>query len=100
RPLEPQSSALPAELHPPPLRSARGAERVRNGAPGGNRTPDRRIRNPLLYPSELQAQVRLRRRDSNARQAIKSGREDLNLRLPAPKAGALPGCATPRLNSL
>jgi hypothetical protein len=27
---------------------------------------------------------------------IWSGREDLNLRLPAPKAGALPGCATPR----
>jgi hypothetical protein len=26
-----------------------------------------------------------------------SGREDLNLRHPAPKAGALPGCATPRL---
>ncbi len=26
-----------------------------------------------------------------------SGREDSNLRLPAPKAGALPGCATPRL---
>ena len=25
-----------------------------------------------------------------------SGREDLNLRLRAPKAGALPGCATPR----
>src|SRR5213594_1991634 len=25
-----------------------------------------------------------------------SGREDLNLRHPAPKAGALPGCATPR----
>jgi hypothetical protein len=28
--------------------------------------------------------------------SIWSGREDLNLRLPAPKAGALPGCATPR----
>src|SRR5258706_11465910 len=28
----------------------------------------------------------------------KSGREDSNLRPPAPKAGALPGCATPRLN--
>ena len=28
---------------------------------------------------------------------IWSGREDLNLRHPAPKAGALPGCATPRL---
>ena len=27
-----------------------------------------------------------------------SGREDLNLRPPAPKAGALPGCATPRRN--
>ena len=25
-----------------------------------------------------------------------SGREDLNFRPPAPKAGALPGCATPR----
>ena len=28
--------------------------------------------------------------------ALWSGREDLNLRHPAPKAGALPGCATPR----
>ncbi len=27
---------------------------------------------------------------------IWSGREDLNLRPPAPHAGALPGCATPR----
>ena len=25
--------------------------------PGGIRTPDRRIRNPLLYPSELRAQM-------------------------------------------
>ncbi len=29
-----------------------------------------------------------------------SGREDLNLRHPAPKAGALPGCATPRYSVL
>ena len=28
---------------------------------------------------------------------IWSGRGDLNSRPPAPKAGALPGCATPRL---
>src|SRR5450631_3067609 len=28
-----------------------------------------------------------------------SGREDLNLRPPAPKAGALPGCATPRVEA-
>src|ERR1700742_3921818 len=27
-----------------------------------------------------------------------SGREDSNLRPPAPEAGALPGCATPRLS--
>ena len=31
------------------------------------------------------------------RRSVWSGREDLNLRHPAPKAGALPGCATPRL---
>src|SRR5262249_20913412 len=30
---------------------------------------------------------------------VPSGREDLNLRPPAPKAGALPGCATPRIGS-
>src|SRR5688500_895481 len=31
-----------------------------------------------------------------ARGSLWSGREDLNLRPPAPEAGALPGCATPR----
>jgi hypothetical protein len=29
-------------------------------------------------------------------QEVWSGRGDLNARPPAPKAGALPGCATPR----
>ncbi len=29
---------------------------ARGNAPGGIRTPDRRIRNPLLYPTELRAQ--------------------------------------------
>ena len=29
-----------------------------------------------------------------------SGRADLNRGPPAPKAGALPGCATPRLSSI
>ena len=28
----------------------------RGGAPGVTRTPDPRIRNPLLYPAELRAQ--------------------------------------------
>jgi hypothetical protein len=30
------------------------------GAPGGIRTPDQRIRNPLLYPSELRARAFLK----------------------------------------
>ena len=60
-------------------------------APGGSRTPDLRIRSPPLYPAELQAhQIKSGGAGTN------SGREDLNLRPPAPKAGALPGCATPR----
>ncbi len=37
---------------------------------------------------------RFRRRDPTSKD--KSGRGDLNPRPPAPKAGALPGCATPR----
>ena len=53
-------------------------------APEGIRTPDPRLRRPLLYPPELLAPGRW------------SGRDDLNVRPPAPKAGALPGCATPR----
>src|SRR6185437_11587338 len=39
-------------------------------------------------------------RERGLAQVIWSGREDLNLRPPAPKAGALPGCATPRLLQL
>ena len=43
-PPEPQSGALPIELRPPYF-----------GAPGEIRTPDTRLRRPLLYPTELQA---------------------------------------------
>ena len=60
------------------------------GPPERTRTSDLRIRSPLLYPAELQAEV-------YPSGVNWSGREDLNLRPPAPKAGALPGCATPRL---
>ena len=49
------------------------------GAPEGTRTLDLRLRRPLLYPTELQAPTN----------RVWSGREDLNLRPPAPKAGAL-----------
>ena len=45
-PPEPQSGALPIELRPPYKIS---------GAPGEIRTPDTRLRRPLLYPTELQA---------------------------------------------
>ena len=53
----------------PPLNSI-------NGAPEGIRTPDPRLRRPLLCPPELLAPKN-------------SGRADLNGRPPAPKAGAL-----------
>ena len=59
----------------------------RHGASTRTRTWDIRLRRPTLYPAELWT-----RSSKNSR----SGREDLNLRHPAPKAGALPGCATPR----
>src|SRR4249920_382250 len=41
-------------------------------------------------------QLSYRRSRKSGGAGAKSGREDLNLRPPAPKAGALPGCATPR----
>ena len=125
------------ELRPPPTRRSGRlhAQPVFRaympGAPGGIRTPDLRIRNPLLSPAELQAlacmcgsqqrgllcighyvlgvcQVngclvpRLFKVLRAAATFIWSGREDLNLRPPAPKAGALtglryaPSCAVTR----
>ena len=56
-----------------------------HGTPGRIRTCYPRLRRPMLYPDELQAQ-------------IWSGWRDSNSRHPAPKAGALPDCATPRFN--
>src|SRR5438270_13148071 len=58
------------------------------GLPGGTRTHNPQLRRLVLYPVELRAA------GQNAK--TWSGREDLNLRHPAPKAGALPVCATPR----
>src|SRR6266853_4261432 len=66
---------------PTVLASTNPRRRRYRGAPEGTRTPDPRLRRPLLYPPELLA---------------RSGRADLNGRPPAPKAGALPSCATPR----
>src|SRR5438093_2095322 len=64
-----------------------------NGAPERIRTSDPQLRRLVLYPAELQAR-KIPMGGRNNR--IWSGREDLNLRPPAPKAGALPDCATPR----
>ena len=38
-----------------PIASPQPTPRVRNGAPGGIRTPDLWLRRPTLYPTELQA---------------------------------------------
>jgi hypothetical protein len=46
---ESQSGALPAELRPPSCLLSTG------GAPGRNRTCNRRLRRPVLYPVELRA---------------------------------------------
>ena len=61
------------------------------GAPDRTRTCNLRLRRPLLYPVELRA-------PAHAQGPEKwSGQRDLNPRLPAPKAGALPDCAMPRV---
>ena len=65
-----------------------------DGLPGGTRTPDLRLRRPLLYPVELRADKKgplqglLRRKWSE--------RKDSNLRPSGPKPDALPDCATLR----
>jgi hypothetical protein len=71
---EPQSGALTTSPHPPQKDVGGRKLDVRNpkqfkillltsylrllfdGVPGGIRTPDPRIRSPMLYPAELQAQ--------------------------------------------
>src|SRR5207344_1905143 len=54
-----------------------------------------RISYVVATPPGLLVPARYASRDTRYGSS-ESGREDLNLRPPAPKAGALPGCATPR----
>jgi hypothetical protein len=54
--------------------------------PGGDQMTNRR-----------KAALEHQENPKKVRRFQESGREDLNLRPPAPKAGALPGCATPRV---
>ena len=109
---EPQSGALTASPQPPC--------QYWNGAPGEIRTPDNLLRRQMLYPTELQAPNNgiplrsprtylsrlkfllfrafiLEPRTKNLKQKRWSGQRDLNPRPPAPKAGALPSCAIPRI---
>jgi hypothetical protein len=52
---EPQSGALPIELHPPQSNSLYLFNDF-NGTPEGIRTPDPQLRRLMLYPTELLAQ--------------------------------------------
>ena len=51
---------------------------------------------PILYPTQIWNKKRAYEHYVNPF-FYWSGRSDLNTRHPAPKAGALPGCATPRI---
>ena len=63
-------------------------------APARTRTWDPQLRRLLLYPPELRA--RPRKGWTPSHRTSGSGRRDSNPGPPAPKAGALPDCATPR----
>jgi hypothetical protein len=88
RPPGPQPDALPTELHSPPsyvvCRAAHLAESKSEA-----RLARQKGFEPLTHGLEGRCSFHL----SYWRE---SGRADLNGRPPAPKAGALPGCATPR----
>lgn len=48
----------------------------RIGAPGGIRTPDQRLRKPLLYPAELQARAAYSPRFGRAARAFRAATPD------------------------
>ena len=89
---EPQSGALPIELHPPQSCEIY-IDTDFHGTPEGIRTPDPQLRRLMLYPTELRAD---RNSPGAPLEGAWSGWRDSNSRHPAPKAGALPDCATPR----
>src|ERR687884_76846 len=86
------------ELRPPLTATLDSASRSQRypGLPDWTRTSDPQLRRLMLYPTELRADRTCWAIGDNAARCYWSGREDSNLRPPAPKAGALPGCATPR----
>ncbi len=105
-------ASVRARRRNPESRSARRGSSCRQGrdwsgredlpalseAEGNLRPPAPKLRRSARVRARCRnPESRSARRGSSCRQGRDwSGREDLNLRPPAPKAGALPGCATPR----
>jgi hypothetical protein len=92
RPPGPQPDALPTELHSPPSVSL-SAPALRQLQSRAGCLARQKGFEPLTHGLEGRCSFHL----SYWRE---SGRADLNGRPPAPKAGALPGCATPRTISI
>jgi hypothetical protein len=92
RPPGPQPDALPTELHSPPSISS-DSPIASPQAKSRARVARQKGFEPLTHGLEGRCSFHL----SYWRE---SGRADLNGRPPAPKAGALPGCATPRTISI
>ena len=92
----PQTDALPTELHPPFARLS-GLEPLTNGLEG-RCSIQLSYRRPGDPPRKVAFTCSLYRPafKEPLQIPIWSGREDLNLRPPVPKTGALPDCATPR----
>ncbi len=90
-----QSQADQADDKKPTLDKDVGTNRARL-TNGSNGNPPERVRG-IEPPSSAWKAGALPLSYTRIASALRrSGREDSNLRPPAPKAGALPGCATPR----
>ena len=109
------------ELHPPLTKAhlitsdwKTNTDTYLIGTPSRTRTRNLRLRRPLLYPVELWAHMMYPKNTDEHLTTTKiwrsrltpsvlgkwSGWRDSNPRHPAPKAGALPDCATSRLLAL
>ena len=99
RPPESQSGALPTELQPPLIAFSCTGYIVSSSLQVLARLAGLE---PATYGLEGRCSIRLsyrRFRKDRIRSDGWSGRRDSNPRHPAPKAGALPGCATPRIST-